>query len=125
MITDDKNPAWLLEQAGTRRLRDGWQLVIRVDFCDPTEGRPHGLSYAMILNDQEGNRILGLDNSHAFDGAQPGDPFDHEHRPGKTGQRFPYPYTNAVQLLTDFFERVDTHCKKTGVPFLLEVEDDD
>lgn len=79
----------------------------------------------MILNDQDGNRILGLDNSHAFDGATPNDPFDHEHLPGKVGQRFRYDYTSSGQLLTDFFDRVDAYCQIKGVPFEVEVEDDD
>lgn len=79
----------------------------------------------MILNDEHGIRILGLDNSHAFDGAQSDDPFDHEHRPGKVGQRFQYDFTSAGQLMTDFFARVEAHCKSAGVPFMFEDDSDD
>lgn len=114
--------AWLVDQSGTYRLTCGWRLVIRAELCDPTPGRPQGLSYAMILNDSEGNRLLGLDNSHAFDGAGPEDPFDHEHRPSKVGQRFPYHYVSCGQLLDDFWARVDAYCARTNTPF--DFEDD-
>lgn len=118
----NESVAWLVDQTRNYRLTCGWLLVIRAEFCDPIAGRPHGLSYAMILNDERGNRILGLDNSHAFDGADPEDPFDHEHLPGKAGQRFRYDYTSAGQLLNDFFDRVEAYCASKDVPF--DVEDD-
>ncbi|MEG3789342.1 hypothetical protein V1318_04340 [Lysobacter sp. CCNWLW3] len=107
------------------RMTCGWSVVIRVDFCDPTVGRPHGLFYGAILNDENGQRILGLDNSHAFDNAQPDDPFDHEHLPGKVGQRFPYVFKNPNQLVSDIFDRVEAHCHNTGTPFEFEGDGDE
>lgn len=79
----------------------------------------------MILNDEQGNRILGLDNSHAFDGARPEDPFDHEHLPGKVGQRFRYEFKSGAELFDDIFERVRVHCQRHGVPYDFEDDTDD
>ena len=116
-----ENILWLIDTT-IYRLTCGWALVMRVELCEATAGKPHGLSYGMILNDEKGHRILGLDNSHAFDGAHLDDPFDHEHLPGKIGQRFPYAFKHGGQLMTDFFERVEAQCQIMGVPF--EIEDD-
>lgn len=117
--------AWLVDLSGVRGLVCGWSVVIRAELCDPSPGRPKGLSYALILNDESGNRILGLDNSHAFDGATAEDPFDHEHRPGKAGQRFPYGYVDCGQLLKDFLDRVEAWCDRTNTPFDFEDDSDD
>lgn len=109
--------AELIEQAGVWRMPNGWQVVIRAEWCDITSGRPHGLSYALILQDERGERMLGFDNSHGFDGADDDDPFDHEHRFGAAGQRFPYVFTSPGALLSDFFERVEHACSVRNVPF--------
>lgn len=95
----------------------GWQVVIRAEWCDVTLGRPHGLSYALILQDENGERLLGFDNSHGFDGAGDDDPFDHEHRLGIVGQRFQYNFTSPCVLVTDFFERVERACRVRNVSF--------
>lgn len=122
-MVDKAGLAWLVGLSGTTyRLTCGWQVVIRADWCDTTAGRPWGISYAMILNDQNGHRILGFDNSHGFDGAEPGDAFDHEHRANKVGQRFCYKFVSPQQLMNDFWERMERHCDAEKAPF--EFEDD-
>lgn len=95
----------------------GWQLVIRAEWCDATPGKPHGVDYAFNLMDENGQRILGFDNSHAYDRAPPGAPFDHEHRAGYPGRNFPYEFSDAWTLLADFFQRVDALCTQRGIPF--------
>ncbi len=115
--------AMLIEMAGVRHMPRGWQIVIRAELCDATSGRPHGLSYALILQDETEERLLGFDNSHGFDGAGDSDPFDHEHKLGKEGQCFRYCFTSPMSLLADFFERVEAACAVRGVPF--ECEDDE
>ncbi len=119
----DSQLAVLIDQAGVWHMPNGWQVIIRVEWCDITTGRPHGLSYALILNDEHGQRLLGFDNSHGFDGAGDGDPFDHEHRFGKVGQRFQYDFKSPAMLLTDFFDRVERACKIRDVPFEFEEMD--
>ncbi|MDY4284339.1 DUF6516 family protein [Xanthomonas sp. LF06-19] len=116
----DSGLAWLIDESGTYRLTCGWLVVIRAEWCDVSVGRPRGLSYALVLKDERGNRILGFDNSHAFDGAGPDDTFDHEHRVGKVGQRFQYDFVSPGKLLDDFWERMEAHCINKGFSFDFE-----
>ncbi|HEV7369491.1 toxin-antitoxin system TumE family protein [Arenibaculum sp.] len=91
--------------------------MIRAEIADRTVKTPHGLSYAVILQDQQGTRILGFDNSHDFDGAQDDDPYDHEHKAGRVGQRFRYRFKSPSVLVRDFFDRCEMYCERVGVPF--------
>jgi hypothetical protein len=116
----DSQLAMLIDQAGVWRMPNGWQVVIRAEWCDITTGRPYGLSYALILQDERGQRLLGFDNSHGYDGAGDDDPFDHEHRFGSVGQRFRYDFKSPGELLTDFFDRVQRVCEVKNVPFEFE-----
>lgn len=112
----------LIDLAGVYPMESGWQVVIRAGWVDQTPQQPHALDYALILQDERGHRIFGFDNAHAFDGASQGDCWDHEHRPGATGQRFRYDFVSASQLITDFFEKLEVYCAVCGVPseFLLD-----
>ncbi len=107
----------LVEQVGIYRMTNGWQVVIRAEWVDMSPGRPQGLSYALILQDEQEQRLLGFDNSHAADGAQDGEPFDHEHRANAVGRTFPYRFTSASQLIADFFDRCSAYCERQGVEF--------
>jgi hypothetical protein len=113
----------LVEMAGTFSMPNGWQVVIRAEWVDVSAGRPHGLSYALILQDEKKERLLGFDNSHAPDGAAEDEVFDHEHRPNAVGRTFPYRFTSAGQLITDFFNRCQAHCVRNGVKFEFDVGD--
>jgi hypothetical protein len=117
----DRDLEALVELAGTWSMPNGYQVVIRAEWVDESAGRPHGLSYALILQDENKERLLGFDNSHAPDGAVEGEPFDHEHRPNSVGRTFPYKFTSAGQLISDFFDRCEAYCVRSGVEF--EVED--
>lgn len=108
----------LVDMAGVLPMSNGWQVVIRAEWKDITPERPHGLSYALILQTARGSRLLGFDNSHAPDGAPPtGVPWDHEHRAGQIAKRPAYTFVSASQTLTDFFDRVQRLCASRGVPF--------
>ena len=105
----------LIEIAGVYQMENGWQVVIRADWVDETPQQPHGIDYAMILQDERGHRLFGFDNAHAFDGANEEERWDHEHRPGLTGQRFRYDFISASQSITNFFEKLEAYCAASGV----------
>lgn len=114
----------LIELAGVCQMENGWQVVIRADWTDVTPQQPHGIDYALILQDERGDRIFGFDNAHAFDGAKIEDRWDHEHRAGRIGQRFRYDFVSASQLITDFFDKLETYCAARGVSSAFVVDDD-
>jgi Family of unknown function (DUF6516) len=99
-----------------RSISDDRWLAGRAEWIDVSAGRPHGLSYGLLLNDEDGNRLLGFDNSHAADGVED-QPFDHEHRADAPGRTFSYKFISAAQIKTDFFDRVERYCAQEGVPF--------
>jgi hypothetical protein len=113
----------LVDWVGVYPMTIGWQVVIRAEWVDVSAGRPHGLSYGLLLQDEQENRLLGFDNSHAADGVEENQPFDHEHRANAVGRTFAYKFTSAAQIKADFFDRVEEHCAQEGVPFEFIVED--
>jgi hypothetical protein len=110
----------LIEWAGVYPMTNGWQVVIRAEWVDVSAGRPHGLDYGLLLQDSDGNRLLGFDNAHGADGADENEPFDHEHPANSVGRTYPYKFSSAAQLKTDFFDRVEKCCLQHGVPFEFE-----
>lgn len=116
----DRDLSTLIDLAGAWPMPNGWQIVIRAEWVDPSAGRPHGVSYALILQDEDQQRLLGFDNSHGYDGAKEDEPFDHEHRPNATGRTFRYNFASAGQLITDFFARCEAYCRSHGVEFVME-----
>jgi len=99
---------------------NGFWVTMRVTRVTPTEGRPHGLKYALTLHDQNDDRILGYDNSHPVDVAT--GPAKKSHRPTRfdhIDQRgkpsIPYEFTTPYKLVEDFFAHVETILKKEGV----------
>src|SRR5215468_671265 len=107
----------LVDLAGTWRMENGWQIIIRAEWVDQSPGRPHGLSYALILQNEDEKRLLGFDNSHLADDAAESDLWDHEHRTDAVGRTFAYKFKSVSQLLKDFFERCGSYCKSQGVKF--------
>ena len=74
-----------------------------------TAVRPQGLSYALTLHNADNERVLGFDNAHAI---KPHPTHDHLHE----GERVkPYPYTDAITLLQDFWQAVDKHLQQEGI----------
>lgn len=113
----DREIDWLIDLAKVWQMPCEWQATIRAERCDETNGRPFGLSYGLILQDQSGERLLGFDNSHGFDGASDDDPFDHEHRFGLVGRRYQYHFESPERLVNDFFDRVQSACNASDVKF--------
>ncbi|WP_156462822.1 DUF6516 family protein [Methylobacterium sp. Leaf93] len=109
--------ATLLDMARVYPIRNGWQIVIRAELVDATPQRPHGLSYAFILQDQQEQRVLGFDNSHAYDGASPDEPFDHEHPAGRVDKRIRYDFKTAGGLIGDGFDRCEEYFASHGMEF--------
>ena len=78
----------------------------------PSAHIPHGIRYSLSLHEPHGRRILGYDNAHAvrppkkFKYAGRILTFDHTHRQA-SDKGVPYEFTNAQQLLEDFFADVD------------------
>lgn len=89
-----------------------WWVKIEVRQAEPTEEIPHGIRYSLTLHDHHNQRVFGIDNAHApkttgrkrYSGVQR--VRDHRHTslddPGT-----PYEFSNAGQLLTDFWASVD------------------
>jgi hypothetical protein len=98
---------------------NGYWVAIRAGRVEPDEGRPHGLQYSLTLHDQNGDRILGYDNSHRVDvatgparRARRPPTLDHIDRRG--GRSVPYAFTTPLRLLEDFFAAVDDILRKEG-----------
>lgn len=85
----------------------------------PTPGKPHGIGYSLTLHAPDNERIFGIDNDHGVDHpggrymARPAT-YDHLHRHEADRGR-PYVYTNAAQLLGDFFEGVKRRLLELGL----------
>jgi hypothetical protein len=120
----DRDLLGLITLSGVYPMSNGWQVMIDAHWTDVTPQRPHGLRYALILQDETGDRLLGFDNSHGFDGAASTDRFDHEHRAGRVGRRYEYRFTTASALVGDFFARAADYCASRGVPFDFDIEEE-
>jgi hypothetical protein len=121
MLSDrDLNALLDFAEGSPWRLADGGWVVVDVSRCDVTEGKPFGLAYRLVVHDAQKRRVLGFDNSHGPDDAPETGPFDHEHPHGRVDRRIAYTFASASGLLTDFFERLESYCAKTGIPFELE-----
>ena len=77
---------------------------------EPTEVKPHGISYSLTLHDRSGRRLLGFDNAHSV--RRPGGRFveqprvyDHVHR-GLGDEGRPYQFVDADKLVEDFWAGV-------------------
>jgi hypothetical protein len=82
----------------------------------PTAARPHGIDYALTMHAPDGTRLVGFDNAHAVRASRgPGGArrqLDHRHRLGTTR---PYRYSDAAQLLEDFWQDVYAVLEELGV----------
>ena len=114
----DRSLDTLLELDGEVLFIDDKHWVkFRVRRVEPSAERPHGLSYALTLHDENGERLIGFDNAHpvagsAGPGGRKGRKHDHKHR-YRTIR--PYEYEDAGTLLADFWAEVDAVLKERGV----------
>lgn len=90
----------------------GYWIELRAWRVAPSAHIPHGIRYSLSLHEPHGRRILGYDNAHAvrppkkFKYAGRILTFDHTRRHA-SDKGVPYEFTNAQQLLEDFFADVD------------------
>lgn len=95
---------------------DGYWIKIVAWEVGASAGVPHGIRYSLTLHAPGGDRVLGYDNAHAvyptgtgFAGRRL--PYDHRHR-HVADKGVPYHFTDAHQLLADFFAEVDATLRK-------------
>jgi hypothetical protein len=117
--------AYLLDFDGARYFFDeGYWVKIEVRRTEPTQERPHGLSYSLTLHDPDGTRLIGFDNAHAVPPlggrykAAP-TPNDHWHRT-ETDKGRPYTFRSASDLLEDFFSEVERVLGERGVSAVMK-----
>jgi hypothetical protein len=101
-------------------LPNDWSVRFRIYRVEVHPGRLAGIKYSFTLHDDTGVRLLGFDNAHAVDA---GPAFDHRHWFRNIGLVKPYQYRGPDQLLTDFFNAVETACRREGVAFEFDDED--
>lgn len=107
----------LLDLHGEVLIQDGgYWIKIEAWTIPPTQGVPHGIRYSLTLHDPGGVRVLGYDNSHAVNPPKKGFAgrrleYDHVHKHARD-KGVPYEFSDAGQLLTDFFEEVDKVLKE-------------
>jgi hypothetical protein len=99
---------------------NGYWVTMRVFKIEPDRGRPFGIQYSLTLHDQNDDRVLGFDNSHAVDvttgpsrRSRRQEAFDHIDRRGRPS--VPYEFTTPYQLVQDFFEAVDAILQEEGM----------
>src|SRR5882724_10941163 len=96
---------------------NGYWVAIRAVRVEADELRPHGLQYSLTLHNQDGDRILGYDNSHRVDTAtgparRSKRPTALDHIDRKRRRSVPYRFTTPFKLLEDFFAAVDDILRK-------------
>jgi hypothetical protein len=117
--SEDETLSNLLQLDGDRFVideRSGLWVKFEAKEVSKSTDRPHGVKYSLTLHDRSNRRIMGFDNAHAIElgakkKAAPKKTYYHWHRDENDSGR-PYEYTNAGQLLEDFWEQVDIIVKK-------------
>lgn len=100
-------------------LEKGYWLKFEIKRVEPNVRQPHGLRYSFTLHDPRGRRLVGFDNAHGVPGhgsrkRRVRIAHDHWHRNvGDVGR--PYDFSDADQLLADFFAEVRQVLKERGV----------
>ena len=94
----------------------GYSVKFKVKKVPATRERPHGINYSLTLHAPDGERLVGFDNAHVVRASRgPGGArteLDHRHRFGTTR---PYRYSDALQLLEDFWREVYAVLDEIGV----------
>jgi hypothetical protein len=94
----------------------GYSVKFEIRKVPATAERPHGISYALTLHAPEGTRLVGFDNAHIVRASRgpagARKELDHRHRLGTTR---PYRYSDASQLLEDFWREVYAVLDELGV----------
>jgi Family of unknown function (DUF6516) len=105
----------LLDLNGVKLIVDplgGHWVSFVVTQVPATPEKPHGLDYSLTLHAHNGERLVGFDNAHAVGKQKQSTAQDHRHRIRTVR---PYEYSDAAQLLADFWAEVDAVLKERGV----------
>jgi hypothetical protein len=99
---------------------EGYVIEFKVERTDVTDGRPHGISYALVFRPKGGKPYVRFDNAHAVE--RPGgryvkasQAYDHWHR-SETDSGRPYAFTTASKLLEDFWAEVRRVLNEKAIP---------
>jgi hypothetical protein len=90
-----------------------FEALFRATRVAASAGRPHGLSYSLVLLNAKGDRVIGFDNAHATNtGPGPGGEqaahYDHKH----VGNRIrAYRFIDSLTLIEDFWKEVDRYLR--------------
>ncbi len=101
----------LLDLHGTEyHEENGFWYKIEAYLVEATKERPHGIRYNLTLHNKYNARVLGFDNAHAVQGRGKYKgrviTYDHLHK-DHLDKGTPYEFSNAGQLLEDFFIKVN------------------
>ncbi|MBN4063485.1 hypothetical protein JYT79_01755 [Cardiobacterium sp. AH-315-I02] len=108
----------LLELHGTEYTENnGYWYKIEAWQVKPNKEIPHGIRYSLTLHNHHNKRIMGFDNAHAVKSRKKGKfkgrivAYDHQHK-SAIDKGTPYVFSNAQQLLNDFFIEVNRILKE-------------
>jgi hypothetical protein len=112
---DDFRKQILLDLNGLKDTNPkGYRVEFEAREVGTSKHRPHGLKYSITLHDRMGNRLIGYDNAHSVKkptrkryGARKIIAWDHKHRDPKD-KGMPYEFDTVSELLSDFWNDVDT-----------------
>jgi hypothetical protein len=94
----------------------GYSVKFDVRKVPATPARLHGVNYSLTLHAPDGTRLVGFDNAHVVRASRgPAGArreLDHRHRLGTTR---PYRYSDANQLLEDFWREVYAVLDELGI----------
>lgn len=91
---------------------DGYWVKIEAWRVERSASIPHGIRYSLTLHEPFGHRVLGYDNAHSINPAAGHRRIDripvNDHRHSHAADKGkPYRFSDAHQLLLDFFVDVD------------------
>ena len=94
----------------------GYSVKFDVRKVPVTSARPHGIVYSLTLHAPDGARLVGFDNAHGVRASRgpAGARKEHDHR-HRVGTTRPYHYSDAAQLLEDFWREVHAVLNERGV----------
>ncbi|HEY0281993.1 MAG TPA: DUF6516 family protein [Rhizomicrobium sp.] len=96
---------------------DGHWVKFNVHRIEPDEKRPHGIAYSLCLFSPDDERLVCFNNAHSVaTGSCPSkkqtEISDHVH----VGEQIkPYAYSDAEELMSDFWQAVETVLSAKGV----------
>jgi hypothetical protein len=89
----------------------GYWVQFVVHQVPVTPDKPHGLDYSLTMHGPDNERLVGFDNAHQVAGARRV-PKDHKHRLRTVR---PYDYTDAAELVSAFWNEVESVLREKGV----------